>query len=1283
MNNNENAHMLHVTKSKYATPHIPRPLWTPIWFRKATLFAFMVAFTLSWVALIILWRYDLSNNGIAISPFSVQYSWTYGPTVLLTIATALWRQLDYHCKLSKPWQTMRSGPTSSNKSMLLDYISPFQAISFYRALKAGHWSVLASILGFTILKVAMVISTALLVSLPTKLSESVPVITTSNFNDSSLWHAVKPASEPGRAIVYPDDARTGPYHLPSPGPIFAYQGVLNGLSDPTGTQGGITFQTIDSPGVKASADRVSARVHAFIPQIDCEEARTTFYFGPDPFDTLTIANVTLDSPSCSVGHFATTVSVLTCRNSASNPTIVRVNCSEDFSISTIENSDYSPPDILINDKTPYDLRLAIIAMDTTDCGNEKANWDTTPPAATGAICKIDYTIQQVELVHDLVLDRLQLDISNDSTSSYRFPNMTGLELGQMIISLVIYSDDGQRFPNLMTKALHDPTASPTWFLNQSALTDTAQEVLKGLAAQLMESLLVVPVNQTINGTSIYTEERLHLQPIALWGLVASFIILSLLPLAIIFTVSDGSVSQCPGPIAAHAALLACSPSVQKLLAQTGHLRTSEITKWLDGHVFKTALNDDGRFEIRALGQVPLFYKPGLPSQKPSQVPLRRTNSESPRRSSLTMRPQDLVTKSRTWVPLAIRLPFVILTFSLPILSIVSLEILYQQSERNQGFAVKDQSLLPLYTRYPTSGIILFVATMFNSMDFTISGFAPFTTLRSYPTSARPGLLTNLLGEIPVAALYKSFGNKQYGSSLSILASLVGTVLSIVASGLWVIDPDVVIRQPIISYPTSFWDLTWENSSSADGGAADLLQNILFKGSQGSDGVWQDLVFPALGEIQLARGEHDGIPQIEMSNPDKPSTYNLSVPALRPLLNCDPIPQDDFEFTKIDSDFAQFSGVAQLPPHCLAGPNGDRNYVMFQKINFSIDQGPKWFGWFQDLHLGPWDDDPEKGFSDVGEDAIYDATGFIQPDNQNGCPSIAVFFAHLEPAKPSTANITGLVCSQRIQKVNTQVTFRPDGTGLIKSQNLISDPVPLESSARYLTNGTKGVDSFNYRVEVHFQLGFLDWDFAALQNEGLDSFFEKVVLGGDGTPLEAMVGPENLDTLQNAVNTLYKKYMAEVINSPIFVRNFTNSESLQLAPATGTVNTTVSRLKVDFISKLVLQIMLAMMVILGGLALRLAKVKGTLPRLPFSIASVMGLLSESTLSSRSIMPNGAEWMNEKQLEKALGERTFGLGWWGGDTNEQIPNDRPDGPRRYGIDIGKPQATELQQDEGTPG
>ncbi|KAI0410551.1 hypothetical protein F5X98DRAFT_381675 [Xylaria grammica] len=260
-----------------ATPYYHKELWTPIWFSKKSLFAFLAIFTSSWVSLILLWRYDINNNGFAINLSSSHYSWTYGPTVILTFMISLWRQLDYSCKLAQPWKTMAEGPADSTKSILLDYISPLQITSAFKALRNRHWSVLASILSFSLLKVAVVVSTALLVSTPTSLSETMLVTTTTKFDDENIWNIVRGSTDDEEASIYPaivseDDIA---YYFSSPGPLYAYQGIIHGLPNPKGTQDGIAFQSIKFNSARTNIITVSANVKAFIPKISCEIARIT------------------------------------------------------------------------------------------------------------------------------------------------------------------------------------------------------------------------------------------------------------------------------------------------------------------------------------------------------------------------------------------------------------------------------------------------------------------------------------------------------------------------------------------------------------------------------------------------------------------------------------------------------------------------------------------------------------------------------------------------------------------------------------------------------------------------------------------------------------------------------------------------------------------------------------------------------------------------------------------------------------------------------------------------
>ncbi|KAI0537845.1 hypothetical protein GGR58DRAFT_470083 [Xylaria digitata] len=1256
-----------------------KELWTPIWFQKKSLFAFLAMFTASWASLILLWRYDINYNGFAINLSSSHYSWTYGPTVVLTFMISLWRQLDYFCKLAQPWKTMTQGPADSTKSLLLDYISPLQITSAFKAFRNRHWAVLASIVGLSLLKVGVVISTALLVLTPTSLSETIRVTTTTKFDDKNIWNIVRGSSDDGKASIYPatvsqDDIA---YYFSSPGPLYAYQGILQGLPNPQGTQDGITFQSIKFDAARENMTTVSTNVEAFIPNVSCEIARMTVRIAGEqtiiPNEPSPLGIFTLDTASCSVGHFSYTITPPLCNTPS--PALIRVNCSEDLSMRGWH--DFNTPQIPIDSKTPYDFRVAVFAIDTAFCdgkssSHDQVDWLTMPPNGTATICKVDYKLEGIRMVQTAGRKDFQLDIPDFSSAPDRlFSNFTGLELGEVILALISWWDNGLTFSNIMLKSLADPLATPNWFLDSELLLNKTQVALSGIAAQVLQQYALVPGDDTAEGTCIYSENRLHIQPISLWLLVADFFLLSLLTVSIMYSIPCQSTPKDPGSIAACATIMASSPSIQELLAKTGHLRTSELTKWLDGHIFKTAINSSGYFEIKGVGAAPLFHKKAPTSQssnlinRSSGVGGQSTGEHYP-----TLQPKDIITKKGQWMPLPGRMPFVVITIMLPILAIAILEILFQISERQKGLVDVEEGSPSAYVRYPTSLIAIVIATMFNSLDFTSAAFAPFAALRFGSRSnlaTRFGLLTNLLGEIPPVALYKSLYHKQYSTALLSAAALIGSVLTIVASGLWVVDPYVNVTTGIETFSTTKWDLNWRNSSSNDGNAAAVLSSIEFGGLPGSDGVWGDLVFPTLSNFTFVN-EADVVKYPILS-----SNVSLEIPSLRPHIECESVSPESFQFKSVDRIRAQLSGRIDLPQGCSAGPDGNHSYATVDNTNFTLRDGPKWIGWLLDLHMGPWDKNTSKGFSDLGEGAISERTGYLQPDNPNGCPSIVILFAHLDPAEPSTENITGLLCSQKIQQVQTRLVIGLDSTRQISPQSLRSEPAPIESTARYMTNGSEGVDAFNYRIQPHLESEFVVYNDFALQREGLDVFFEQLVLGPSRVSLEDLEGANNIENLKRAVNNLYKKYMVQVINTSIFRRDLTDSEQAvqrQQQPIIGTVSTKISRLKVDFTSKLILQIMLAVMSFSGGIGWWKAKLRCTLPRNPCSIASVMALLSESRICDRRFMPNNAEWMSKQRLSEVFDGHVASLGWWD-ESNVRVHEiskvGNEDGNWRFGLDL----------------
>jgi hypothetical protein len=142
----------HGGRSGYAPIHGPSQLWIPFWLSKIVLICFLLLFAALLVGLLLIWYSDVQRSGFYVAASTSPYTWTYGPTAVLVIVISLWRMVDFHCKSLTPWDELRRGPVVASRSLLLDYLSPLQLSSLLKALGNGHFAVVATIVGFVILK---------------------------------------------------------------------------------------------------------------------------------------------------------------------------------------------------------------------------------------------------------------------------------------------------------------------------------------------------------------------------------------------------------------------------------------------------------------------------------------------------------------------------------------------------------------------------------------------------------------------------------------------------------------------------------------------------------------------------------------------------------------------------------------------------------------------------------------------------------------------------------------------------------------------------------------------------------------------------------------------------------------------------------------------------------------------------------------------------------------------------------------------------------------------------
>ena len=558
----------------------------------------------------------------------------------------------------------------------------------------------------------------------------------------------------------------------------------------------------------------------------------------------------------------------------------------------------------------------------------------------------------------------------------------------------------------------------------------------------------------------------------------------------------------------------------------------------------------------------------------------------------------------------------------------------------------------------SAGITFTIAATFSSFNFTAASFSPYYALSLSRSEANHSVLVNFFGSIPPITLYRTLKERHYSVSLSSIAGMISSALTIVVSGLWITNQSTIIITDFEATQITAWDLSWIHSATDDGGASSLL-NLLRQNLSIAPptGIWDDLVFPEWNSRNL----HN------ISSQNTTDSVKLSLSALRPELTCDFSLQ-----TAVPRDRGLGPGISkqfELPENCH-WRDGDSTGMEFNLSYFEVDTLPIWTSAVFDVPTIPWNGTNLDLFFDYSLSKVSNLEarmGSAMATSLNGCPSFFIFNSLTEGNFSFDdlylGNTTTLMCHQKIQQVQTSVVLKSEAHGKLEVSNLLSAPVPDEQTAIYLTYGPGNSSSFQYRIEPHLARNLSQ----PLQYR-YHPFFSLIT---PGNFTEVFLDYKSLDEYKAAVNKAYKSYMVHVINSSIFRKNVTDSSHEEAPLIKGTIHNRVGRLTIDHTSKLVLQIMLSIMLLLEAGAVWKMNLRGTLPRKPYSIASIMGFLAGSSICEPTFMPKGAEWMNKEELSRLFGDRTLGLGWWD-DDHHDTGNDETEHPKnlRYGIDFGEP-------------
>jgi hypothetical protein len=1034
-------------------------------------------------------------------------------------------------------------------------------------------------------------------------------------------------------------------------PFYAYFATLTKeLSLQPGVDWEFAYSTIDVKDAVPGSTIASAKVDAFVPLIECEELKTSIG-ALEPMKDLASPGSNTTIP----GMYQFPISLHGGPCNHWPPQMAGGNISDNpdeppRSISGLNLPVYCESGLGTNatSKALDSWQLYFIA--DYQCTNTFCNITQ----ATAVTCRTSHVMAKanakLEMGESKHMSADIIDLGHALMENHTLPGLTDADVltafsaidswNEAFLTNVVNSSQLVASSLFSLLVLQEGKADLELLFDGARTKAAIVSVFKGVMAQYAQQRLTASAHIGVIGKLSFTENRLLVQTSAVWTLAIGFCcILGLLGF-LIFKQPQAPLPRDPNSIASLAAFLT------------------------PGSVFHN--------QFAGLGN---HCSAGPQSKRQSQD---RTAALFKRFA----KPQDLgswacpptcngKTKPIWWRPLILRKWIITITLSLPAILILVLEILQRLSDRHNGIcSVADSRSTNGLVRYMPALILVLTAALFKSLNFTATVLAPFDVLRSDYGGTAQVMLDDPLGDIPPNALIKSFINRYRNIPFARLGGIVGSILTIIVSGLYSINNiDTSARAELHRLDT--FDLRWLNSMTEDNGAAGTTSLINNLGLAYPPYTFDEIVTPALS--------YDPPAQREASNRTWNSLW-AQVPILRASLDCRSTAPGDIvvtaypgfesldnagETTNASTTVISVSATLQLPPKCLLDEPHRNSTSLVYGVGF---EGPT--------------DSRGMYFAQLDNPRLMDTAVSLQDIEltQNlptGCPSLVSIFGYFEGNATAQENVTLMLCYQRIQDLTANVTFLPQSPtfGTIAPN---SPPDIFETTVEFVNaTNTSEPQSFGYLIPQNIEEQF-SWSSSLAHHsfdpfatrgtgyaESYDQFFDMIVHGPDAIPPDQLTGIDNQQRLFKAMNHLYRQYMAQAIN--LNMRR----------PCNGTVPTTASdggcdvplvdplhvtfsqpRLVQNATSKLILQICLGTMAICGAMTYWLMETREILPQNPCSIAGKMCLLQGSEMCSRKFMPDGAEYMSDRDLKEIFGASRFRLGWWESKDGEG---------KRFGIDV----------------
>jgi hypothetical protein len=845
----------------------PRPesSWRPYFLRHRVILTSAILLALMILGLQVMLIYSNHHNGISGADSHYRYLWIYLPSAIFTLASIAWYQVEYDAKMMQPWIEMARKPVTAKRSLLLDYVNPLEPLLLFKAFKAGHVLVAASLGVKYLLQLAIVLSTGILVLQNISTSHQTQVCITSFFGYNGEL------SELPNSITTLEGTEAYARQV--------YNFTPNSDSETTFQNRRVVqaFHAVEPP--KKDAWNVSAVVNWFISEIQCEDAIPII----QPLGVVGTCNYSLDaSPRVYLNQNWANISDSTC---FVNGLSLNTPCLDETQRAIQPLETYVLDANWQACKAGSEIGQARIYFSVG--GNIRQSVMDTPLVQSRIVqCKPTYLIQNATVTRDQtgrVLDLTPLKPQTDVPPGL----ISDGDLGSAVVYVYGNAKNTEFFDtNHDVFQASDPIFFAPLTLNRSLLSEfydndsgfisAMQDTYTIAAAALMSTHFMIrhgadePCTRFVEGTTTWLEQRLVVAALPTYiieGLLGGAVALAIVML---FFIPGSVVSSTPDSLCFAAAIVRRSPDLEALLRNTALLPQKIFRGLLGNYNYRSRMVPAGGFGIE-LGDV---------------TGVKKVDENRP----------QAVDKKNWYLPLWFKLTGKILVILVPVSLICALESLLYISRSLPGIANVEDTRSDRYAwLYIPTAILWLSRVLYVGLAFEVLLIEPFYLLATkevIPGSYEMQALTQNRTRTP--AVLRLFSAVMHGRVTVIAACLVGIVapfLTIFSAGLYTTAEMYNSTSLVMVKPTGFF------SASAASSAPRLEDPPLVAGLL----AFSDMSFP------IGTYETFAFPALDIRSPVTDGQLAFSLPTYRARVRCYEV--EDYNLTVV-------KGFLASDPECL-------------------------------------------------------------------------------------------------------------------------------------------------------------------------------------------------------------------------------------------------------------------------------------------------------------------------------------------------------------------------------